>query len=57
MNQELKQKILDIIYWGPWLEKVREDGYIERWIENEDMTVEAIIEIIQSFDTSARENE
>jgi len=51
IDQELKQKILDIIYWGPWIEKTREDGYTERWIEDEDMTVQAIIDEVQSLAT------
>ncbi len=50
MSQELKQKVLDIIYWAEWDSRMRDDGYEERWMKEEDMIVEAIIAEIRGWE-------
>lgn len=53
IDQELKQKILDIIYYADWQTKGRSDGYTEKWVESENMMVQAIIETVLEFHSLA----
>lgn len=59
MSEELKQKILDIIYAGDWTFKDEEGNIVipnfyQFGIENEDMIIQAIIETIQSSNRKVR---
>ncbi len=52
MNQDLKQKILDVIYAGDWTFRDKDNNKIEPnffqfGMDNEDVIVEAIIAEIQ----------
>lgn len=54
MNQELKQKILDVIYAGDWFFRDKdynkvEPNFFQFGLDNEDMIVEAIIETVRTL--------
>ena len=55
MKRELKQRVIDIIYWAEWDGQMRENGYEERWLKDEDIIVEAIIEEVRgSLSTASK---
>jgi len=58
IEAELKQKVLDIIYWAEWDSRMRDDGYEERWMKHEDLIVQAIVaEVHSSTPTTKVKNE